>query len=353
MKVDNGRQAIHSFNLPENEHGHPAAGLCKKCWRSFTDRGAFDAHIRSKCETASRSKREKFQALIDTFCVIDQDRSSSLSDASGDEEGEDAECGVDDVPISATSSRSQSRSEDIVTRQEHQILVDRVAALEQMLIEGQMSQLTPGTMPSQQNTVAEAFTTSPAIPSQAFGYYSFAPGPAPSATTAAGRDPRTSIVGAMNARPLEGGATIPSFYNDADCIAATTGYRATVSRRTSPLTPADGGLAARQGGGNNPVGAGRAAADSAFAGAGVDEAGQQQQPVASHQGMEAFRGSAGVAGTVEDAGVSQQSSNTMMRTRWEHAVQVGDEMMMRGMDFFNGQGSSGDDLAKYLDMNSQ
>lgn len=365
MKVDNSRQAIHSFNVQGNEHGHPAAGLCKKCWRSFTDRGAFDAHFRSKCETASRSKREKFQALIDTFCLTDQDRRASVrSDTSRDEDSEDAEGDVD-VPISATSSRSQSRIDDVVSRREYQALVDRVAALEQILTGG-LSQSTPRTMPGQQNTVARAFTASPAMPSQAFGYYSFSPSPGPS-TAAAGHDPRTSIIGGMDARPLESGAgaddhpTVTGFYNGTNRITTTAAYRHNLNRRTdsmstvrriSPLTVATGGggPAALQAGGNPATG--RAVSDSAY---GTEQAaagligGAGHLPNLPHQGsMQAFDSAA----AAEDAGASQQSTNTMMRNRWEHAVQVGDEMMMRGMDFFNGQGS-GDDLAKYLNMDSQ
>lgn len=334
--------------MSENEHGHPAAGLCKKCWRSFTDPEAFDAHFRGvKCETASRSKREKFQALIDTFCPTNQgwQRGNAGSDDSGNEESDDAEGDDDDVPMSSASSRSRSRSEEVVSRREYQTLVDRVTALEQMLT-GAMPNSIPRTMPSQQNTVARAFTTSPAIPSQPFGYYSYEAGQSSSAPAA--RDPRTSRLGGMGARPSESGDhTITGFYSDTDRIVPT--YRPNMDRRTdsvstvrrpSPLT-ATAGPAAQQAGGNTT---GRAVSDSAYGADG--NPGLVGGHLPSHQDLESFGSSA-----TRDTGVSQQSTNTMMRNRWEHAVQVGDEMM-RGIDFFNTQGS-GDDLSKFLNMDSQ
>lgn len=351
LTVDNSRQAIHSFDVSDNEHGHPAAGLCKKCWRSFTDREAFDAHFRgAKCETASRSKREKFQALIDTFCVTNQgrQRSAAGSHDSWDEELDDAEGDNDDIPVSSTSSRSHSRSEDVVSRREYQNLVDRVTVLEQMLT-GALPNSTPRTMPSQQSTVARAFTTSPAIPSQEFGYYSFDSGQ--SSSTATGRDTRSSLIGQLATRPVESGdRNITAFYNDTDRIVpnyGTSSNRRTDSvstvRRTSPRTAPAGPVPQQAGG--NPTG--RAMSDSAYETDGNPALIGGHLP--NHQGREGF-GPAETA-AVEDTEVSQQSTNTIMRNRWEHAVQAGEEMM-RGMDFFNTQ-ASGDDLSKFLNMDSQ
>ncbi|KAJ4391965.1 hypothetical protein N0V93_005585 [Gnomoniopsis smithogilvyi] len=347
LKVDNSRQAIHSFDVRDNEHAHPAAGLCKKCWRSFTDREAFDAHFRGpKCETASRSKREKFQALIDTFCVTNQGRQRgavALND-SVDDELDDVQ-GDNDVPMSGASSRSHSRGEDVVSRLEYQTLVDRVTALEQILT-GRLPNSTPRTMPSQQSTVARAFTTSPAIPSQEFGYYSFDSGQSSAAAT--GRDPRTGLVGEMATRPVQSGdQTITGFYGDTDRMVPTYGpsmNRRTDSvstvRRTSPRT-ASAGPAAQQAGGN-PTG--QAMSDSAH---GTDgNSALVGGHLASQQGSEAFGSAAATA--VGDGPVSQQSSTP----RWEHnSVQVGDDMM-RSMDFFNTQGS-GYDISKFLNMDSQ
>lgn len=335
--------------MSDNEHGHPAAGLCKKCWRSFTDRDSFDAHFRGvKCETASRSKREKFQALIDTFCVTSEVRHRSAvgSHNSGDEDLDDAE-GDDDIPMSSASSRSHSRSEDVVVRREYQALVDRVTALEQLLME-RLPNPNPRIMSRQQSAVGQAFATSPLIPAQEFGYYSFGSGqPSPAA---AGRDPRSSIVGGMTARPVESGdQTITGLHSDTGRIVPTYGpniNRRTDSvstvRRTSPRT-AMAGPAAQEAGGNLT---GRPVSDSAYGTDGHPGLGGSQ--VATHQGRVAFGSAVAVA---EDAEASQESTNTMMRNRWEQAVQVGDEMM-RGMDFFNTQGS-GDELSKFLNMDSQ
>lgn len=346
--------------MSDNEHGHPAAGLCKKCWRSFSDRETFDAHFRGvKCETASRSKREKFQALIDTFCVTSQSRQRSVAGShdSGDEGSEDAEAD-NDVSMISAGSRSHPHSEDFVSRREYQTLVERVTTLEQMLT-GRLPNSTPRTMPSQQSTVARAFTSSPAIPSQEFGYYSFDSGQPSSA--AVGRDPRTSIVTGMEARPAEGSDhNLTGFYSGTDRIVPTyrpnmnrrTDSVSTVVRRSSPRT-APAGPAAQQAGGN-PTG--RSVSDSAYATPGSGNPGSL---VGGHlptsQGRAAaFESTAAAASTAvaEDPDASQQSTNTMMHTRWEHAVQVGEEMM-RGMDFFNTQGSSGDDLSKFLNMDSQ
>lgn len=335
--------------MPDNEHGHPAAGLCKKCWRSFTDLEAFDAHFRgAKCETASRSKREKFQALIDTFCTTSQgpQRSNAGSDNNRDEEAENVE-GDDDLPTDSENSQLHSHGDDVVSRREYQTLVDRVTALEQILTD-RVPNSNPRTLPSQQSTVARAFATSPAMPPQAFGYYPYDSGPHSPATV--GRDPRARVVGGdVNARPVESGDhAITGFYSDTDRIVPAYRRIDSVStvRRTSPLA-VTAGPAAQQAGGN-PTG--RAVSDSAYgSGGNPGLAGGGHLP--SHQGIEAFGPSVAVAAVAGDAGVSEQSTNTMLRNRWEHAVQMGEEMM-RGMDFFNAQ-ASGDDLSKFLSMDSQ
>lgn len=69
---------ISSFDVT-SEAGirHPAAGLCRKCWRAYTDRDEFNRHINEHgCSRVSRSKREKFRLLHDTFCVALTDQSS-------------------------------------------------------------------------------------------------------------------------------------------------------------------------------------------------------------------------------------------------------------------------------------
>ncbi|CAK7218754.1 hypothetical protein SBRCBS47491_003617 [Sporothrix bragantina] len=47
------------------------AGLCRRCWTSFTDEAAFNAHTVGgrPCARASRSKREKYSQILHTFCA--------------------------------------------------------------------------------------------------------------------------------------------------------------------------------------------------------------------------------------------------------------------------------------------
>lgn len=383
LEVDNSRQAISSFNVTDNEHGHPAAGLCKKCWRAFTDRDAFENHFLTKCETVSRSKREKFQVLLKTFCGIPSDDSSAADSHSGASDLEDAEGDVVD------------EDKDVVSRREYLTLVDRVATLERMLAARTPgpSQSTPRILPGQQATVAaaRAFTSSPALPSQAFGgYYSFdsVPGQSPRAPAGSGGgDRRTVVVGGMDSQPVHGTGdqTVGGFYGDTERI--MTGFGGSISRRsdslstvrrTSPLT------AVPSGGASSAAAAAAAAqqqprtvsdtaygtdAAAAVVAAAAGSAGarnpaalvahnhghpQQHHPAGHHQhGHEQVAAFVAGSGSSENthASSSQQSANTMMRERWEQAVEVGNVMMER-MDFFNG-GGSGDDISKFLNMDSQ
>lgn len=305
MEVVNSRQAISSFNVTDNEHGHPAAGLCKKCWRAFSDRDAFDNHFRTKCETVSRSKREKFQILLDTFCGVpagnsnnnnNSGSSSPAADSNADEDdaGEDDAEGdletIDAPPPSHDRSHSRGRGgDDVVSRSEYLALAARVADLERVLATRQRPPLhaappqpTPRALPSQQaSTVAaaRAFTSSPALPaSQAFGGYY--PGMGPSG--AGGGDPRTIVVGSS--------AGIQHQHQHHQ-----------VHQVQAPF------------GGTGPGAVGPANAQQAAAAA---------------------------------AAASQQSSNALMRDRWEQAVEAGDVILER-MDW------SGNDLPKFLDLDSQ
>lgn len=131
-----------------------------------------------------------------------------------------------------------------------------------------------------------------------------------------------------------------------------TDSMSTVVRRSSPRT-APAGPAAQEAG-VNPTG--RSVSDSAY---GTPSSGNPSSLVGGHLPTSQGRAAAfdpAAAGpstaVAEDPDVSQQSTNTIMRNRWENAVQAGEEMM-RGMDFFNTQGSSGDDLSKFLNMDSQ
>lgn len=54
----------------------------------------------------------------------------------------------------------------------------------------------------------------------------------------------------------------------------------------------------------------------------------------------------------EEGQTSQQSTNTVLRNQWDHAVEMHTDILGRGggMDIFN---TSSDDFSKYLDMGSQ
>ncbi|EFX00639.1 c2h2 transcription factor [Grosmannia clavigera kw1407] len=64
-------RSISSFDVLEEGYPRPRAGLCRKCWRPFHDRNDFDTHVTApnQCGKASRGKREKYNAIINAFCV--------------------------------------------------------------------------------------------------------------------------------------------------------------------------------------------------------------------------------------------------------------------------------------------
>ncbi|CAK7205555.1 hypothetical protein SEUCBS139899_008332 [Sporothrix eucalyptigena] len=75
-------RAAHNLKITENSASsfgvHEAgnrpqrqAGLCRRCWTSFTDETAFNAHVvlSQQCARASRSKREKYWQILRTFCA--------------------------------------------------------------------------------------------------------------------------------------------------------------------------------------------------------------------------------------------------------------------------------------------
>ncbi|CAK7230128.1 hypothetical protein SCUCBS95973_007466 [Sporothrix curviconia] len=60
-----------SFGVNEaGDRPQRQAGLCRRCWTSFTDKAAFTAHTAGgpPCARASRSKREKYGLIMNTFC---------------------------------------------------------------------------------------------------------------------------------------------------------------------------------------------------------------------------------------------------------------------------------------------
>ncbi|PSR94623.1 hypothetical protein BD289DRAFT_131229 [Coniella lustricola] len=349
LYVDNNRQAISSFNVSDNEHGHPAAGLCKKCWRSFSDPEAFDNHFNTKCETVSRSKREKFQILLDTFCRIDQ---SGDNDGSGDEE--DANDEEDSDPNVQAAETSHFHAGDLVSRREYQALADRVATLERMWA-ASMPQSTPRTLP-QHSAVIRAFTPSSAMPPQSHDYYSYDVGPG-ALRTSISSSSRTNMAAGVETQPLSNTdpTVVTGFYQDNDRSVASyqpaiSGHGESIAavRQAGTLgsTTSLGGSRAvvhdTPYGTADTAGASRVTGNSAIA-----QLSSNRPPEAFHSAVAA--GAASASAAVE---VSQQAPNTMVsQDRWHQGMPAGGGMMQR-MDFFGGQTST-EDLTNYLNMETQ
>ena len=65
-------KSISSFGVHEPGNWHqPQAGLCRRCWASFTDEPAFQAHTEGDqtCVKAARKKREEYDHILRTFCA--------------------------------------------------------------------------------------------------------------------------------------------------------------------------------------------------------------------------------------------------------------------------------------------
>jgi hypothetical protein len=62
--------SISSFDKADEEYIHPRVGVCRRCWQRFSDRNSFVEHINSPCEKASKSKREGWQILHDSFTPL-------------------------------------------------------------------------------------------------------------------------------------------------------------------------------------------------------------------------------------------------------------------------------------------
>lgn len=262
---------------------------------------------------------------------------------------------------------------DIVSRREYLTLVDRVAALERMLAGPRPgpAQSTPRTLPGQQAAVsaARAFALSPALSSQAFsGYYSFDSRPGQSSRAPAGGgggdEPRTVVVGGMEPQPVHGGGdqTVGGFYGGMERIATGFGGNASgrsdsmsTMRRTSSLTAVSSGGPAESAYGTDAAAANAAATATAAAAAVSAGAGNPAALVAyghghpqhHHQHQHHLAGHHQHGHGQAEASSSQQPSNAMMRERWEQGVEAGEVM-----NYFS-SGGSGDDISKFLNMDSQ
>ncbi|KAK4147057.1 uncharacterized protein C8A04DRAFT_9398 [Dichotomopilus funicola] len=63
-------RAISSFDLDDPEFRHPRVGVCRFCWRSFSNKLEFDVHVSSPCQRVSRGKEEKWRVLHDSFTPL-------------------------------------------------------------------------------------------------------------------------------------------------------------------------------------------------------------------------------------------------------------------------------------------
>ncbi|KAK1836084.1 hypothetical protein QBC39DRAFT_296909 [Podospora conica] len=64
------KDAISSFDIEDPEYPHRRVGVCRRCWRQFPQRDAFQEHLSSTCENASKRKREKWQVLYESFTPL-------------------------------------------------------------------------------------------------------------------------------------------------------------------------------------------------------------------------------------------------------------------------------------------
>ncbi|KAL1868482.1 hypothetical protein Daus18300_005916 [Diaporthe australafricana] len=364
LEVDNGRKSISSFGLETNEHGHPAAGLCKRCWRTFSDPEAFDSHFTTNCEIVSRSKREKYGILRDTFCQLDptlartEDAASDDGDVYDlpDPEG-DAE---DGIPVYTTGARSHHRDDDVVSRSEHNSLMERVAALERM-IQPRIPQATPRIMPNQQEAMSHALMSSSAAtgtrPAHPVGHYTFSVGP--QSHTMEGRggsgEPRDPMAG-MHRRPVNYRNQM-DFNMDTESV--MTDYRPSVAsrsdsmstvHRTSPITTTH--PYESLGGQPKP-----AASDSAYGTA--SKAGMGNAPptqsggaanITAQPGIQMSGGGGGGDDEYGQEGNSQASSTTRMINQFMQAEDQREAAMGRP-SFYN---TDPDDIvSNFLNMDTQ
>lgn len=338
------RRSVSSFGLENNEHGHPAAGLCRRCWRAFSDPQAFENHFNTECENASRSKREKYNIIQKTFCKIDarlatNSTGASVSNDSSVDQESDAEGESDEeVPQDTSKAQSNFRGDDFVTRSEHNALMERVAALERMF-QPTTSQATPRTLPTQRETMTRALMPPSAATSTQHaqpGHYTYDIGPQRHAAQA--RQP-------VNYRNPMG------FNLDTDSVMAD--YHHPVSRRsdsmstvhrTSPVTATHQNYESLRGH-HKP-----AASDSAYGTA--SNAGPTQVGGGANMGAQPGMQMGAGGGDSDDygqEGISQESSNTRLINQFMRAEEQREAVMGRA-NFFNPET---DDISNFLNMDSQ
>ncbi|KAK7736261.1 hypothetical protein SLS53_007096 [Cytospora paraplurivora] len=371
--VDNGRQSISSFNVADNEHGHPAAGLCKKCWRAFSDPVAFENHfnINAKCENVSRSKREKFDILLNTFCRTDTNRRQrSVNDDS--EAGESVYSDGEAEDVSVRSNRTMG--DGPVLRSEFLALVARVQGLEREISQG-MSQATPRTMPVQTDALVSSSMGAGIQPSRPYGHYTFDTGAGPSNSRPAGLqggiggigagtvhygnmagfgqdttrivpDFNPSVVTRSGGMPSNHGpqpVTVTAHHSDSPAESSTgsSAYRGAPTGRVTNVAAA---VSARGGG----VGAGAGVSSG-----GVNNDNHNNNNTHNNNHNNNSNNHIMTRAQAADYGheaISQESVNTAVRNRWYQAAEASDAML-QNVSFFD---APVDDVSfRFLDMDSQ
>ncbi|KAL2135530.1 hypothetical protein VTI74DRAFT_8136 [Chaetomium olivicolor] len=82
-------RAISSFDIENPVFRHPRVGVCRSCWRTFSDRQAFDAHISHPCERVSKGKREKWRVLYESFTPLVDPADHALSGVDSSQHSEE------------------------------------------------------------------------------------------------------------------------------------------------------------------------------------------------------------------------------------------------------------------------
>ncbi|KAK1826955.1 hypothetical protein QBC39DRAFT_186761 [Podospora conica] len=64
------KDAISSFEIDDPDYPHPRVGICRRCWRTWSDQAQFDQHSAAPCNKVSKGKREKWQVLFDSLTPL-------------------------------------------------------------------------------------------------------------------------------------------------------------------------------------------------------------------------------------------------------------------------------------------
>lgn len=361
LQVDNspnGRSTVASFNIADPAYDHPAAGLCRRCWTQFDDPQAFDDHVKAKCVSRSRGKLEKFDLIRGTFCRPRGATATSKgsSDKGKAKEGEN----INVAPV------AQAHRLDTISRLEFDSLVQRVAELEQRLA-FERTGSTPRVVPQQARAVARAFSSSPALPSSQaahpFGLYVYNDGAGPSGA-GSGNSLAQQSLGSLSRHVIERGSPTGQYNNNQSNMpsfgmnAPSRSGSASTLRRENAAAMTGRVLATQQrrqfgeSNNNNPP---RQVETPTYG----PTATANPTAVIATGDSRARTGAAMVdnslqlaANQTEEGQTSQQSTNTVLRNQWDHAVEMHTDILGRGggMDIFN---TSSDDFSKYLDMGSQ